>query len=338
MSDRTDQLPRVLAVTNMYPSESAPSYGVFVKTQMESVASRGVDVETLFIDGRLGTGQYLTGISRVRAMASSGRFDLIHAHFGLTGWVASWTRLPLVVSFCGDDLNGTVRPNGGSSLKSRITVLVSQRAAHRAQGIICKSDGLRDRLWRASDRARAVVVPNGVDVGRFSPGDRASARAALGLGADERLVLFPHAREQPVKRFDLAEAAIAILRRGSKAVRLWVPDKVSHDRMPLHYQAADCLLLTSDREGSPNAVKEALCCDLPVVSVDAGDVARWLSQVPGCALVERTPDAIVAGLDQVLRGPRQVDGAPIRRQLSLAGIAEQVIAVYQQARARGSSR
>lgn len=335
MSASPDSPPlRVLAVTNMYPSEGAPSYGVFVKSQMESVAAAGVGVETLFIDGRLGMGEYLRGIGRVRRLAATGRFDLVHAHFGLTGFVAGWSRLPLVVSFCGDDLNGTARAGGGSSLKSRLTVLLSQIAARRADGIICKSDRLRDRLWRATDRARAAVVPNGVDTGRFTPGDRALARRRLGLDAGERLVFFPHARHQAVKRVDLAEAAVAQLEETGMPIRLWIPDHVPHDLMPLHYQAADCLLLTSDREGSPNAVKEALCCDIPVVSVDAGDVSRWLGMVKGCALVDRSPAAIAAGIRQVLDGPGRVDGSEIRREISLDGTARKVIEIYQRARAR----
>ncbi len=325
---------RVLAVTNMFPSERTPSYGVFVKSQMASVAAAGVSVETFFIDGRLGTGEYVRGVGRVRALAQSGRFDLIHAHFGLTGFVSEWSSLPVVVSFCGDDLNGTPRAGGGSSLKSRLTVFLSQLAALRADGIICKSDRLRNRLWRSHDRSRAVVIPNGVNTDAFAPGDRAAARRALGLDMTERLVFFPHARHQTVKRFDLAEAAVALLVAAGVKVRLWTPDRISHDQMPLHYQAADCLLLTSDREGSPNAVKEALSCDVPVVSVDAGDVSHWLHMIAGCALVERTPAAIAQGIQQVLDGPGRVDGSPVREQLGLSGIAARVIDVYRRALSR----
>lgn len=327
-------VPRVLAVTNMYPSVEAPSYGVFVKSQMDSIAASGVVVETLFIDGRLGIGQYLRGFGRVRQVAATGRFDIIHAHFGLTGFVAAWSRMPMVVSFCGDDLNGTVRASGGSSLKSHITVFLSQLAGLRADGIICKSHRLRDRLWRARDRARAEVVPNGVDTARFRPGDRVTARNALGVGLEERLVFFPHSRHQAVKRFDLAEAAVTQLAEQGMKVRLWIPEQVPHDQMPLYYQAADCMLLTSDREGSPNAIKEALCCDIPVVSVDAGDVSRWLGMVAGCALVDRTPSAIAEGIRQVLAGPGSVDGRAIREQVGIQEIAARVIEIYQRARSR----
>ena len=62
---------RVLAVTNMYPSASAPSYGVFVKTQMESIESRGNPVEILFVDGSRGPREYLTAFGRVRREARS---------------------------------------------------------------------------------------------------------------------------------------------------------------------------------------------------------------------------------------------------------------------------
>jgi glycosyltransferase involved in cell wall biosynthesis len=242
--------------------------------------------------------------------------------------------LPLVISYCGDDLNGTVGPAGGTTLKSMVIVLLSQLAAFRADAIICKSDRLRDRLWRGKDRRRAHVIPNGVDLARFCPGDRSAARRELGLDPDERLVFFPHPRQEPVKRFDLAEAAIASLAASGMKARLWVPDKVPHARMPLHYQAADCLLLVSDREGSPNAVKEALCCDLPVVSVDVGDVPGWVSLAPGSQLVERTPESIASGIRQVLERGGRADGSEIRQRVGMDAIAEQVMTVYRNACAR----
>jgi teichuronic acid biosynthesis glycosyltransferase TuaC len=106
---------------------------------------------------------------------------------------------------------------------------------------------------------------------------------------------------------------------------------VPHAEMPDYYRAADCLLLTSDQEGSPNVVKEALCCDLPVVSVEVGDVRRWVELVPGSVLVDRDPEAIAAGLDQVLGNGRTVDGTGIRRELSAERTARRLIEIYREA-------
>jgi len=330
----SDPGPRVLAVTNMYPIAADPGYGAFVAVQMESVARLGAAVAVQFIDGRAGASRYAAAVGRIRRLARSDRFDLVHAHYGLSGFAAGFQPLPLVVSFCGDDLLGTPARRGGITPKSACVRWLSRRAARRADAIICKSDELRDALPHPTDRARAHVIANGVDTDRFTPGDRGDARRRLGLDLGERLVLFPHTPDVPRKRFDLAEAALKVMAREGLHLRLWAVSGVPHAQMPDYYRAADCLLLTSDQEGSPNVVKEALCCDVPVVSVDVGDVRRWLDRAPGCCLVERDPVAIAAGLRQVVCGRGRVDGSAVRGEVSADRVAAQVLAVYREAIAR----
>lgn len=321
---------RVLAVTNMYPTPVDTVYGCFVASQIESVRRAGVDVQVEFIDGRRNRFHYGLGIQKVRRLALSGRFDLVHAHYGLTGFVASFQPLPLVVSFCGDDLLGTPARKGGLTSKSRVVRALSHVAARCAHGIICKSDELRAALPRVVDRERAHVLPNGVDISRFSPGDRSVARARLGLKADETVVIFPGTPNERRKRLDLAQAAIRELAVRGIMAKLWVVTGVPHGEMPDYYRAADALLLTSDWEGSPNVVKEALCCNLPVVSVEAGDVRRWFGLVTGCVLVERRPSAIAEGLRRVLVSSKQIDGSNVRNELDSARIAGDIIRVYKE--------
>ena len=107
-----------------------------------------------------------------------------------------------------------------------------------------------------------------------------------------------------------------------------------HARMPDYYRAADCMLLTSDSEGSPNVVKEALACGVPVVSVDAGDVRFWLDRVPGCVVAERDPAALAAALECVLDGPGSVDASSVLPELDRANAARRLLAVYHSVRQR----
>jgi glycosyltransferase involved in cell wall biosynthesis len=316
----------------MYPTPEDPTFGSFVASQMTSIAGAGAAVDVCFINGRRSAWAYLAAPLGVRRRARRGRFDVVHAHYGLSGFVAGFQPLPLVVSFCGDDLLGTPDGRGGHTPKSRVIRRLSLVAARRADGIICKSDELRDQLPRGALRDRARVIPNGVDTSRFAPGDRLAARRRLGVSPDAKLVLFPHTRrEARRKRFDLAEAALAALGCQGLAAELWVVNGVAPRDMPDYYRAADCVLLTSDHEGSPNVIKEALCCDLPVVTVDAGDVRRWLALAPGCAVVARDPAAIAAGLRTVFATAPGVDGSRVRAALGLAATAERVIGVYDEA-------
>jgi glycosyltransferase involved in cell wall biosynthesis len=322
---------RVLVVTNMYPTVNDPAYGVFIATQVRSIIDMGLSVEVEFVDGRRGKKAYAMAIPAVRRLARSGAFDLVHAHHGLAGFVSAFQPLPLVVSYCGDDLLGTPHRSGGLTAKSQIIMRLSQYAARRADAIICKSAELRDRLRRATDRARAYVIPNGVDVAQFHPGDRAEARARLRLDPNETVILFPNTPQEVRKRLDLAQAAMACLQARGVSANLLVVQKVPPECMPDYYRAADALLLTSDWEGSPNVVKEALCCDLPVVTVAVGDVRLWTEQVPGCQVVGRDPDALALALAGVVRSKHRVDGRPVRDQVALRSIAERVLTTYGQA-------
>jgi len=202
----------------------------------------------------------------------------------------------------------------------------------------CESEEMRSRLPASVDRAITHVIPNGVNAALFSPGSREAARLRLGLSSTERLILFPNTPTERRKRLDLAQAALQILNSGGIDARLWIVQKVPPKDMPDYFRAANCLLLTSDWEGSPNVVKEAMSCDLPVVSVDAGDV-RWLvGLTSGSVLVERDPAAIAQGLRQVLTDPGHVDGQRVRQELAIDGIAGRIIGVYRDIVARKAMR
>ena len=76
---------RVLVVANLWPYEADPSYGCFVKAQMESLRPLGVDYDVLFINGRESRWNYLRALPQLWQRLRSHRYDLIHAHMGLSG-------------------------------------------------------------------------------------------------------------------------------------------------------------------------------------------------------------------------------------------------------------
>jgi len=203
----------------------------------------------------------------------------------------------VVITFRGDDLNPA---NGGGRTRRTIGRLLSQCAALRAAGIICVSARLKNRLWWR--RARVAVIPTGVDLRVFYPRPRNEARRELGWSIEDRVVVFNVGNDPGAKRLDLAQAAFALARQRRADARLQLIDgNEPPAKIPVLLNAADCLLVTSDREGSPNIVKEALACGLPVVSVD------------------------VLGLG------RRVNGIEAVRDLSEDRITERVVAVYRAA-------
>jgi len=237
---------------------------------------------------------------------------------------------PVVVSYCGSDLFGE---GGVGSLLRRAVgayrVHASHQAARRAAAVIVKSAGLAKALPADVDPKKLFIVPNGIDMERFRPLDRQECRARVGWCDDRFHVLFTNGNGDPRKRIELARAAVEALRRRGVATQLNPIPRVSHADVPIWMNAADAVILTSIHEGSPNAIKEALACNRPIVSVDVGDVRERIEGVAGCYLVTANPDAVADGLYSVYTGPRTVMGRPQMGELSLEAVTAKLIRIYE---------
>ncbi|MEO7867207.1 MAG: glycosyltransferase, partial [Candidatus Eisenbacteria bacterium] len=157
---------RVLTVTNMWPSPQRPHWGVFVKSQVDSLVAAGIENTLYEIEGWKSSGRYLSALRELPRIAREARAELVHAHYGLSGAAAAGVKLPLVLSLLGDDLLGRPEADGGLSLKSRALIPLSWYAARRADGVIVKSAEMRRIIARIPDVA---VIPNGVDLDLFAP-------------------------------------------------------------------------------------------------------------------------------------------------------------------------
>jgi glycosyltransferase involved in cell wall biosynthesis len=322
----------VLTVTNMWPSAERPFWGVFVKTQVDSLAAAGVTHTLYEIEGWRSTAEYFKAMHRLPRLARSCGADLVHAHFGYSGAAAMGVQVPLVVSFCGDDLLGRPDGRGGHTLKSRALVRLSMRAARRADAVIVKSEQMRRVIAGVPD---VQVIPNGVDIAQVKPQPRSAARAALGWGAEGSVLLFAANREIPRKNYRLAQAVERRLRARGLDVRLEYLFGRPHATVIQAMSAADVLLLPSFHEGSPNAVKEAMACGLPVVAAPVGDCEELLRGCHPSAIAERTEEAFTEATARVLAaGARSNGRALIEASLTLEAVAQRVIGVYERALAR----
>ncbi len=316
----------VLVVTNAFPTHAQPWRGAFIKSQIASLRRLGLRVHVETIAGYRGKSEYLRAIFRVRRLARDGHFDLLHAHYGLTGIVSlCQSRLPVVVSFMGDDVYGTPDRQGRYSLMSRLIARMSRVVGRRAEAVIVKSEELK----RALGRADAHVIPNGVDFDFFRPLPRDEARRRIGLDPDRPIVLFAGQPELPVKDHPLAAEAVRRLGLVQSNPQLLVAGRLPQEEMPWYYNAADVLLLTSRHEGSPNSVKEAAACNLPIVSVDVGDVRRLLGGVAGVRIVEsRDPEDLAVALAETIGETRRSGAREAITELSLERIARRILGVY----------
>jgi glycosyltransferase involved in cell wall biosynthesis len=323
---------RVLVVTNMYPTEARPVNGTFVADQVRSLREAGVEAEVLFADrAHEGRKVYRQLGRRTRALVAETKPHLIHVMYGgvmadvVTRAVAD---CPVLISFCGDDLQGNAGGGLRGTLSGRYSMMASARAARRAEGIIVKSRNLLQALAHSADKARVWTVPNGVDFSRFIPRDRVESQERLGWSTGRLHVLFPAPPTRAEKRFSLAQAAVRVLARSGLEVELHALDGVLHDDVPVWLTAANAVVLTSVREGSPNVVKEALACNVPIVSVDVGDVRERLGGIDGCFIADPTPLDLGAKLVEVVQSDKRIDGRDRIADLSLERVAERLQEIY----------
>jgi len=309
----------------------------YVKSQAESLQNAGWTVHFGFVDDRTSLRGVIRNISRLRHEVLKAKPALVHAQYGsVTAAVANWIRgsLPLVVSFCGDDLLGT--PSSGIvwRIRERCARRIGIYAGRRASTIIVKGQVLLQALPPDLQR-KAIVLPNGVDTKMFRLMDRDECRARLGWNKKSKIILFDASwngvsEDQSRKNPGLARATIDLLTKSTPDIQLHMISGVPHTDVPMMMNAADCLLVTSRQEGSANIIKEAMACNLPVVSVPCGDAAERLSMThPGCV---RAYDAgaLAEALHRILLAGCRSNGRVqlIRQGLTTVNVAAHLINIY----------
>lgn len=320
-----------LLVTNMWPGDpEKPVFGGFVERQVQSLLASGLRADVLYVRGHRSPLAYVVAARRLAAESVRGRrYAVVHALAGEALLSARFhVGAPVVATFRGSDVMGVPDAAGAVSRVWRVRRAAIAQVARLTQATITVSREM-EAFLPASVRARNTVIPTGVDRNRFTPLPRDDARRMLGWPPGERVVLFAADPRRIEKGFPLARDVIDRVREELPDARLHVAAQdVPPDAMPAVMSAADCLLLTSTAEGSPNVVKEALACNLPVVSTDVGDVRHLLDGVRPSyvctADVEHLARAVVACVGE----HRRSNGRDASPMLSEAEVARRLMAVY----------
>lgn len=280
---------------------------IFARRQAASVEKLGHEVRVFFLVSRTSLFSLVSESFRFLRVLREFEPDIVHAQFGtVTGLFALLSRgVPRVVSFRGSDLNPA--PSMGR-IRSALGHLFSHIASCFTSLNICVSAEVQSRL-RASARTRSIVVPNGVPLEEFRPLCSKLAREQLRWEVAAPTVIFNAGRSPRVKRQDIAEEVMRIVRTGLPDAQLQILDgMVPTEQVRLMLHAADALLVVSDFEGSPNIVKEALVCGLPIVSVDVGDVVMQTSGVEPTRIVPRECKAIANATLEILAHRERSNG------------------------------
>ncbi len=288
--------------------------GTVVFSQGESLRAAGITVDYLLAGPRLSG--YLAAIPKIRRAWRSGRYDLVHAHYSLSAFAASFSGgFPLVVSLMGSDvfMSGPMR------------LVIKILCRYRWGATIVKSEQMKEKL----KIPESEVIPNGVDTGLFVPVSRVTAKEHIGFPVSRKMVLFGSSADRPEKNPDLAQRAFDILDDPTADFRYL--SGIEHSEVLWHLNAADVLLLTSAWEGSPNVIKEAMACNCPVVSSDSGDVAMLTGGTEGCYIALHDAEDVAGKLREALDFSGRTRGRERILELGLdsGAVAGKIKAVYE---------
>ncbi|RCW37577.1 glycosyltransferase family 4 protein [Marinilabilia salmonicolor] len=282
-----------------------------VAEQSRGLKKRGVRVSFFQLE-KGGFAGYVKEIFRLRRFLKQHEFEVIHAHYGLSAVVASLAGArSLVVSLMGSDVFGPLW----------LLWLGRFFSAFFWPCVIVKSQQMANRLGVRSVK----VIPNGVDLTIFREIPREEARIKMGCSC-RKVVLWPANPDREVKNVKLALDTSKLL--VPEQVELKIIYDVPTRQMPWFYNSAEVVLVTSRWEGSPNVVKEALACNVPVVSTPVGDVEMWLQQVDGCEVVAPEAHELADAIRRVIGRGKRINGRAVIGQLDIDRISARLMNEY----------
>jgi glycosyltransferase involved in cell wall biosynthesis len=262
----------------------------------------------------------LGALGCIRALRARGDCDVLFAQSLVPDGLAAvllgrWTGVP--VACLGRDADVLPR----SAIARSLTAFTVDRAA--AVAVVA---GQLVRVLSGLAHGRPItLLPNGIDLERFSPGRRAEARRALEIDPTARVVLYVgrlaagRGVEDLIEAFaavraSLPEAGLVLLGDGPlrpalerRVAALGIVDRVHfagrvpHTAVPMWMQACDVVARPSTADGFPTVVREALACGRPVVATPLGDVARLVGSDSGYLVPAGDPPMLAAGLGAALR-------------------------------------
>lgn len=292
--------------------------GYIVKNQGESLKRAGIEIDYFIIKGNGYLG-YLKNIQKIRRAYKKKKYDLVHAHYSFSAFAASLAgRFPMVVSLMGSDAYK-------SAFWRRIIQLFY---FFRWKITLVKTQRMKDLLKIKN----AYIIPNGVDMERFRPESQSIARKKIGIDQEKKIIVFVADPSRHEKNYPLAMESYKRLNR--EDVELVPVFNVSNESIPVYMNAADVLLLTSKWEGGVNVIKEAMACNLPIVSVDVGDVKQNITGLKNCFLSNHDASELAKNINLVLLSGERSNGREkiIELQLDSNSVANKILDIYKSIR------
>ena len=299
-------------------------------TQMQSLIGQGVEVEYGHLSNRKSIYSLYRVGKRIRTICTTEDIDLVHVMWGTTAALVAvcFSPCPVVISFCGSDLLGNKNEFGNLTKRGRINRMLSKIAACYASQIITKSEQMRSILPKRV-QAKTNVIPNGVDLTGFYPMPVKYSKEKLGWDTSKKHVLFFYTEGQVIKNPLMAMRVMELVKHEIPEAELVIATKIPHEELLYYYNASDVMILTSFHEGSNNSIKEAIACNLPVVSVNVGDAKEQLCNLAACHVNDSfDPLLFKERVVNVLKSGVRSNGVNRIVEMSIEKVAIKVLEVY----------
>lgn len=288
-------------------SETIDKINSIYKLQAESLEKKGVSVDFFLIHGN-GISAYLDSNKQLKKVLRSKKYDIVHAHYGLTGFLTILQKgVKVIVTFHGSDIH-----NPFVRLISFITAFFADKNIFVSQKLLNKCPS-----------RKSIIIPCGVDLERFFPINKFKARNELNFSQDKNYVLFAGAFNDPIKDYPLAQKLISEFEN----TQLIEIKKLDYTQVNKYLNAVDLVLLTSKSEGSPQIIKEAMACNCPIVSTDVGDIVKIINGAKLCYVSNKYND-LKKAIFEILNNKHRSDGRMLIEDYSSTKIAERIYSEY----------
>ena len=290
-----------------FPTHIVP----FVTEQGEALRRQGNEVDFFQVRGNY----FRT--KELKHKVAEFQPDVIHAHYGLSGITAGLqNRIP----------GGTTFHNGGTA--SFLVNLVSSLFSLRAKHVIYVAQHIYDKVV-FKRKGRHCVMPCGVDLDECTLTDHALARAELGFVPTKKYVLFGGAFDNLRKNYPLLQDAVHLL--DEENIVCLEMKGLSRSEISKILCACDVFALPSKSEGSPQALKEAMACNCPIVATDVADIKYLLGDLPGHYICRFDPNDLAEKLTDAFAFESRTEGRERIKELGLTNdkVAEKLMTIYQ---------
>ncbi len=310
----------------------------FIRSQGESLKFQGVDLQYFTVSGK-GFSGYLRSAYSLQKFIKKSSFDLIHAHYTLSGWCAvlALPKQPILLSLMGTDAYGNYIGVNKIKLYSRYLTCLTYLIQPFVSAIISKSKNIESFVYL---KKKSWIIPNGILFGKIDLDDD-EFKKKLELKPEKRHVLFLGNKRSRRKNIQLFQKALGII--NSHKISIVAPYPVSHDQVIKYLKSTDVLVVPSLMEGSPNVVKEAMACNCPVVATDVGDIAWLFGDEPGHFLTSFDPQDVADKIQAALNFSEKHGRTNGRQRIIELGldsdtVARRIVQVYEQVLALSESK